>query len=146
MIKLEYSVDFTSYGACKSVFSRHRIDSNFDFSPNTLFHFLRYSQQSLHHVYFFSVFFDLCSTSVLLHQPLKSSNRPGIDYLDIKYMSQRSFVFTKKLFRNRSQRTVRVWLNGNTMLYETFACSYVSEAKLLCFSLCSQTFNCVERC
>ena len=28
---LGYSVDFTSYGACKSVFSRHQVDSNFDF-------------------------------------------------------------------------------------------------------------------
>ena len=26
MIQLEYSVDFTSYGACKSVFERHRVD------------------------------------------------------------------------------------------------------------------------
>ena len=33
---------------------------------------------------------------------------------------------------------LRAWVNGNTMLYETFVCFYVSEAKLLCFSLCSQ--------
>ena len=31
MIQLEYSVDLTSYGAHKSVFSRHWIDSDFDF-------------------------------------------------------------------------------------------------------------------
>ena len=27
--------------------------------------------------------------------------------------------------------------NGDTMFYETFVCFYVSEAKPLCFSLCS---------
>ena len=52
----------------------------------------------------------------------------------------------KKLFRNRSQRTVRAWLNGNTMFYETIVCFYVSEAKPLCFSLCSQMFDGVEWC
>ena len=36
MIQLEYSVDFTSHDACKSVFKRHRTDLNFDFySTNT---------------------------------------------------------------------------------------------------------------
>ena len=30
-ILLEYSVDFRSYGACKSVFKRDRVDLNFDF-------------------------------------------------------------------------------------------------------------------
>ena len=52
----------------------------------------------------------------------------------------------KKLFCNRSQRTVRAWLKSNTMLYETFFSFYVSEAKPLCFSLCSQMFDGVERC
>ena len=32
------------------------------------------------------------------------------------------------------------------MFYETFICFYVSEAKLFCFSLCSQMFDDVERC
>ena len=32
---------------------------------------------------------------------------------------------------------LKAWLNGNTMFYETFVCFYVSEAKLLCFGLCS---------
>ena len=41
---------------------------------------------------------------------------------------------------------LRAWLNGNTMFYETFVCFYVSEAKLLCFSLCSQMFDGVEQC
>ena len=41
---------------------------------------------------------------------------------------------------------VWAWLNGNAMFYETFTCFYVSEAKLLCFSLCSQMFDDVERC
>ena len=31
------------------------------------------------------------------------------------------------------------------MFNETFTCFYVSEAKLLCFSLCSQMFDDVER-
>ena len=45
------------------------------------------------------------------------------------------------------ERTLlRAWLNGNTMFYETFVCFYVSEAKPLCFSLCSQMFDGVERC
>ena len=38
----------------------------------------------------------------------------------------------------------RAWLNYNTMFYKTFMCFYVSEAKLLCFSLCSQMFDDVE--
>ena len=46
------------------------------FVPKTVFHFLHYSQQLLHCL-FSSVFFDLCSTSTLLPQPLKSSNRPS---------------------------------------------------------------------
>ena len=43
------------------------------FSPDTMF-------QSLHHTgpcLFSSVFFDLCPTTAVLHQSLKSSNRPG---------------------------------------------------------------------
>ena len=32
------------------------------------------------------------------------------------------------------------------MLYETFVCFYVSEGKPLCFSLCSQMSDGVERC
>ena len=34
----------------------------------------------------------------------------------------------------------------NAMFYETFICFYVSEGKPLCFSLCSQMFDDVERC
>ena len=41
---------------------------------------------------------------------------------------------------------LRACLNGNTMFYEIFVCFYVSEAELLCFSLCSQMFDGVERC
>ena len=36
---------------------------------------------------------------------------------------------------------MRAWLKSNTMLYETFLSFYVSEAKPLCFSLCSQMFD-----
>ena len=38
----------------------------------------------------------------------------------------------------------QAWLNGNAMFYETFICFRVSEAKPLCFSLCSQMFDDVE--
>ena len=41
---------------------------------------------------------------------------------------------------------VRDWLSGNALFYETFICFYVSEAKPLCFSLCWQMFDDVERC
>ena len=41
---------------------------------------------------------------------------------------------------------VRAWLNGNAMFHETFICFYVSEAKPLRFSLCSQMFDDVEWC
>ena len=41
---------------------------------------------------------------------------------------------------------VWAWLNSNAMFYETFTCFYVSEAKHLCFSLCLQMFDDVERC
>ena len=40
----------------------------------------------------------------------------------------------------------RLWLNDNAMFHEAFICFYVSEAKTLCFSLCSQMFDDVERC
>ena len=35
MTQLMYSVEFTSYGAWKSVFQRCWVDSNFDFSHST---------------------------------------------------------------------------------------------------------------
>ena len=41
---------------------------------------------------------------------------------------------------------LRAWLNGNAMFCGTFICFYVSETKPLCFSLCSQMFDDVERC
>ena len=40
---------------------------------------------------------------------------------------------------------LKAWLNCNAMFYETFICFYDSEAKPLCFSLCSQMFDDVER-
>ena len=36
---------------------------------------------------------------------------------------------------------IRAWLNYNAMFYKTFICFYVSEAKPLFFSLCSQIFD-----
>ena len=41
---------------------------------------------------------------------------------------------------------LRLWLNDNATFYETFICLFISEAKPLCFSLCSQMFDDVERC
>ena len=36
---------------------------------------------------------------------------------------------------------LRLWLNDNAMFCETFTCCHISEAKPLCFSLCSQMFD-----
>ena len=41
----------------------------------------------------------------------------------------------------------RAWVNYKAMFYKTFICFYVlSEAKPLCFRLCSQMFDDAERC
>ena len=50
MIQLRYSVDFTSYGVCKSVGVGSTQTSIF--SPNAVFHSLYYSQEALRHVCF----------------------------------------------------------------------------------------------
>ena len=55
-------------------------------------------------------------------------------------------VVTILMLRKSLKLDVRTWLNGNTMFYETFVCFYVSETKTLCFSLCLQMFDGVERC
>ena len=132
------------------------------FSPNTVFHFLHYSQQLLHHVYFLQ--FSLTSVwpphfyiSLWNLQIALVTDVPKVIIITLVLFGQskaaywqrwykiyvtKVFCIYKKLFRNRSQRTVRAWL----MFYETFVCFYVSEAKHLCFSLCSQTFNVVEQC
>ena len=51
MIQLQCSVDFTSYSACKSVEYFKGVGSTQTsiFSPNTVFHSLHYSQESLCH-------------------------------------------------------------------------------------------------
>ena len=56
------------------------------------------------------------------------------------------YSFRKHLNSVLNFLRLRAWLNGNAMFYETFICFYVSEAKPLCFSLCSQMFDDVERC
>ena len=84
MIQLQYSVDFTSFlhlmvlanRYCKGVGSTQTSI----FSPNTVFHSLHYSQESLRHVCFLQ-FFYLCPATGLLHQSLKSSTRPGNRFL-----------------------------------------------------------------
>ena len=62
--------------------------------------------------------------------------------------SQRGFESPEMILVNHLVRAkgVRAWLNCNAMFYKTFICFYVSEAKPLCFSLCSQMFDDVERC
>ena len=57
---------------------------------------------------------------------------------------ERSFLFNNCPSSNHY--FIRAWLNDNAMFYETFICFYVSEGKPLCFSLCSEMFDDVERC
>ena len=136
------------------------------FSPNTLFHFLHYSQQSLHYVYFLQCslisvrpphfYISLWNLQIALVTDvprviiitfvLFGQSKVAYWLRWYKIYVTKIFCIYKKLFRNCSQQTIRAWLNGNTMFYDTFVCFYVSEAKLLCLSLCSQTFNGIERC
>ena len=84
------------------------------------------------------------SFQLMFYKTLRFSlARPYVSY---KTYVTKVFCIYKKLFCNRSQRTVKAWLKSNTVLYETFLSFYVSEAKPLCFSLCSQMFDGVERC
>ena len=88
------------------------------FVPKTVFHFLHYSQQSLHHVYFlqFSLisvrpphfYLSLWNLQIALvtdvpgqlssHWFYSGNQKQRIDYADVRYMSQRSFVFVKNCF------------------------------------------------
>ena len=52
---------------------------------------------------------------------------------------------TKLCIETIISSNVGAWVKCNAMFYETFICFYVSEAKPLCFSLCSQMFDDVER-
>ena len=54
----------------------------------------------------------------------------------IQYRSQKLLNLARGYFR--------AWLNYNAMFYKTFICFHVSEAKPLCFSLCSRMFDDVE--
>ena len=85
------------------------------FVPKTVFNFLHYSQQSLNHVYFlqFSLisvrpphfYLSLWNLQIALvtdvpgqlssHLFYSGNQKRRIDYVDVRYMSQRSFVFTK---------------------------------------------------
>ena len=56
------------------------------------------------------------------------------------------YSFRKHLNSVLNFLRLRARLNGNAMFYETFICFHISEAKPLCFSLCSQMFDDVERC
>ena len=71
------------------------------------------------------------------------------------FISKRSFssLQTRKSFgeilrgNHRFLRpSIRLLLNDNAMFYESFICFCISEAKPLCFSLCSQMFDDVEGC
>ena len=78
MIQLQCSVDFTFYGACKSAFcffkALGRLKLRF-LIPTQCFTLCTTARN--HRAMFSSVFFDLCPATALLHQSLKSSNRPG---------------------------------------------------------------------
>ena len=77
MIQLEYSVDFTSYSACKSVLWRHRVSSDFDFMFQYSVSFSALQPAISAPCLISSVFFYLCSATALSHQSFKSSNCPG---------------------------------------------------------------------
>ena len=97
------------------------------FSPNTVFHSLHYRQESLHHVYFLQ-FSLICPDTALLDESLKSSNRPGnrfplgnchhISFIRVIKSGELTMLIQKichkgyyrKLFHNRSQRTVSLTL------------------------------------
>ena len=63
MIQLEYSVDFTSYSACKSVFKDIGSTQTSIFSPNTGSYILCTKEQSRRYVYFLQ--FSLISVQPL---------------------------------------------------------------------------------
>ena len=66
MIQLEYSDDFTSYGACKSVFKSVESNQTLIFSPNSVS--LSALQPAITAPCLFSsVFSELCSATALLH-------------------------------------------------------------------------------
>ena len=72
MIQFEYSVDFTSYGACKSVFERHQVDWNFDFYSQHSVSFSALQPAVTAPYLFFSLFFDLSSAFTLALEIFKS--------------------------------------------------------------------------
>ena len=82
------------------------------FSPNTVFHSLHYSQQSLQHVYFLQFFFDLYSTSAFLHQPLNLQIALVTDF-------PRVIIITLVLFR---QSNAAYWLRWYTIYVTNVFC------------------------
>ena len=78
--------------------------------------------------------------------------------LNVSSLGPKRFDSERKIFQdikishhNRQNFTIeifvfRAWPNCNAMFYKTFICFYVSEAKPLCFSLCSRMCDDVERC
>ena len=125
------------------------------FSPDSLFHFLHHSQQSCTMFIFFSFLwslFDLRTFTLAL-----VTNVPGVIIIILVLFGQSKAAYWPRWYKICVTKVfciykicfaivLRVWLNGNTMFYETFVCFYVSEAKRLYFSLCSQMFNGIERC
>ena len=124
------------------------------FSPNTVFHFLHCSQQPLHHVYFLQ--FSLISVrpphfyiSLWNLQIALVTDVPRVIIITLVLFGQskaaywlcwykiyvtKVFCIYKKLFCNRSQRTVRVWINGNNVLWNIclFLCQWSKTSLFQC--------------
>ena len=77
MIQLQCSVDFTFYGACKSVFLKALDRLKLRFLVLIQCFTLCTTARNHCAMFVFFSFFYLCPTTALLHQSLKSSTCPG---------------------------------------------------------------------
>ena len=125
------------------------------FSPNSQFHFLHQSQQSLHHVYFLQ--FSLISVRPL-HCDISLWNlkialvtyvpRVIIITLVLFGKSKAAYwlpLYSQNLFCNPSQRTVRAWLKSDNVLWNIclFLCQW---SKTSLFQSLFTMSDGVERC
>ena len=138
------------------------------FSPNTMFHSLHYSQESLRHVC--SLQFSLisvrplhCYISIWNLQIAQVTDFPGVIIITsvlfgrskaaywlcwYKRYVAKVFCIYRKLFRNRSQRTVSLTLRLQTWTYRNGMCiiMYVREGNFNEKSLFSQGESLIRRC